>query len=39
MYKVPAERVFRSSVWSRFGALKPQAADYRACATFGPLYR
>jgi L-fucose/D-arabinose isomerase len=39
VYNVPSERVFRPSVWSRFGALEPQAADYRACATFGPLYR
>jgi L-fucose isomerase len=39
MHNVPAERVFRPSVWARFGGLEPQAADYRACATFGPLYR
>jgi L-fucose isomerase len=39
MHNVLAERVFRPSVWSRFGGLEPQAADYRACATFGPLYR
>ena len=39
MHNVPDERVFRPSVWSRFGALEPQAADYRACAAFGPLYR
>ncbi len=38
MHNVPAERVFRPSSWSRFGALEPQAADYRACATYGPLY-
>jgi L-fucose isomerase len=38
MHNVPQERVFRPSVWSRFGALEPQAADYRACTTFGPLY-
>jgi L-fucose isomerase len=39
MHNVPDERVFRPSVWARFGALEPQAADYRACAAFGPLYR
>lgn len=39
MHNVPAERVFRPSSWARFGALEPQAADYRACATYGPLYR
>lgn len=38
MHNVPAERVFRPSVWSRFGAQEAQAADYRACATYGPLY-
>jgi L-fucose isomerase len=39
MHNVPDERVFRPSAWSRFGALEPQAADYRACSTYGPLYR
>lgn len=39
MHNVSADRVFRPSVWSRFGAQEPQAADYRACAAFGPLYR
>jgi L-fucose isomerase len=39
MHNVPAERVIRPSVWDRFGSNEPQAADYRACATFGPLYR
>jgi L-fucose isomerase len=39
MHNVPEERLFRPSSWSRFGALDPQAADYRACATYGPLYR
>jgi L-fucose isomerase len=39
MHNVPEERVFRPSSWSRFGAMEQQAADYRACATYGPLYR
>ncbi len=39
MHNVPDERIFRPSVWSRFGSLEPQSADYRACANFGPLYR
>jgi L-fucose isomerase len=39
MHNVPEERIFRPSAWSRFGALEPQGADYRACATYGPLYR
>jgi len=32
------DEVFRPAVWSRFGALDAQGADYRACATFGPLW-
>jgi L-fucose/D-arabinose isomerase len=39
MHNVPAERIFRPSVWARFGGLEPQAADYLACSTYGPLYR
>ncbi len=39
LHNVPAERVFRPSAWTRFGALEPQAGDYRACAAYGPLYR
>ena len=39
MHNVPGEQVFRPSSWSRFGALDLQAADYRACSTYGPLYR
>jgi L-fucose isomerase len=38
MHNVPEERIFRPSAWSRFGAMDPQGADYRACACFGPLY-
>jgi L-fucose isomerase len=39
MHNVSAERVFRPSSWSRFGANDPYGSDYRACATYGPLYR
>lgn len=39
MHNVSEERVFRPSVWARFGSQDPQGADYRACANFGPLYR
>jgi L-fucose isomerase len=39
MHNVPTERVFRPSSWARFGSLEPQSADYRACATYGPLYK
>jgi L-fucose isomerase len=39
MHNVPEEDVFRPSAWGAFGAHEPQGADFRACATFGPLYR
>jgi L-fucose isomerase len=39
MHNVAAEQVSRPSAWARFGALDPQGADYRACQTYGPLYR
>ncbi len=38
MHNVADEQVYRPSSWSLFGSLEPQAADYRACATFGPIY-
>jgi L-fucose isomerase len=38
MHNVPAERVFRPSAWNAFGTENPEAADFRACDTFGPLY-
>ncbi len=38
MHNVSEEKVFRPHVWSSFGAMEPQSADYRACANFGPLY-
>jgi len=38
MHNVTGERIFRPDVWSAFGAMEPQGADFRACANFGPLY-
>ena len=38
MHNVPEDQVFRPSAWSAFGAHEPQGADFRACATFGPIY-
>lgn len=38
MHNVPAEKIFRPAVWSAFG-MDHEAADYRAAANFGPLYR
>lgn len=39
MHNVSQDRIFRPSVWARFGSgMEPQSADYRACAAYGPLY-
>jgi L-fucose isomerase len=38
MHNVDPAQVFRPSAWTRFGAMEPQGADYRACAAYGPLY-
>lgn len=39
MHNVPEERVFRPKAWSLFGTADAEAADYRACRNFGPMYR
>ena len=39
MHNVPEERVFRPKAWSLFGTDSLEAADFRACQTFGPMYR
>ncbi|MFK7692554.1 L-fucose isomerase [Paenibacillus sp. HJGM_3] len=39
MHNVPDDRIFRPSMWSAFGAMDPVGADYRACASLGPLYK
>ena len=38
MHNVSNEQIFRPSAWSAFGTDK-EGADYRACATYGPLYK
>ena len=38
MHNVPAEKIFRPSAWSAFG-MDAEGADYRACATYGPIYK
>ena len=38
MHNVPDDRIFRPSVWGAFGAMDPLGADFRACASFGPVY-
>ncbi|MFH1570350.1 MAG: L-fucose isomerase [Gemmatimonadota bacterium] len=38
MHNVPVERIFRPHAWAAFGANDLEGADFRACASFGPLY-
>ena len=38
MHNVSPEQVFRPSAWTVLGTADPEGADFRACATFGPLY-
>ncbi|ASI78509.1 L-fucose isomerase [Bacillus pacificus] len=38
MHNVKEENIFRPSAWGMFGTKDPEAADYRACQNFGPLY-
>jgi L-fucose isomerase len=39
MHNVPQVDIFRPSAWNTFGTTDLEGADFRACATFGPLYR
>ena len=38
MHNVPAADIFRPSAWTAFGTADPEAADFRACSNYGPLY-
>ena len=38
MHNVPEDKIFRPSAWNAFGMDK-ESADYRACQTYGPLFR
>jgi L-fucose isomerase len=38
MHNVSEDKIFRPSAWSAFGTDK-EGSDYRACATYGPLYK
>ncbi len=38
MHNVADARVFRPSAWNAFGTANLEAADFRACDTYGPLY-
>lgn len=39
MHNVEEEKIFRPHVWTAFGTEGAEAADYRACAAYGPLYK
>ena len=39
MHNVDESRIFRPHSWAAFGTEDTQSADYRACATYGPLYK
>jgi L-fucose isomerase len=39
MHNVAKEHIFRPRVWSNFGTADPEGADFRACSSFGPLYK
>lgn len=38
MHNVEPDQIFRPATWNAFGMDK-EGADFRACATFGPLYK
>ncbi len=38
MHNIADDQIFRPAVWNAFGMDK-EGADYRACATYGPLYQ
>ena len=39
LHNVSDDELYRPHAWSAFGTKEPESADYRACATYGPLYR
>lgn len=38
MHNVPEDKIFRPAAWNAFGMDK-EGADYRACQTYGPIYK
>jgi len=38
MHNVPEDQIFRPAAWNAFGMDK-EGQDYRACQTYGPLYK
>ncbi|PUZ23006.1 L-fucose isomerase [Chitinophaga parva] len=39
MHNVEEQRIFRPAAWASFGTTAAEGADYRACDTYGPLYK
>ncbi|UXU78110.1 L-fucose isomerase [Mammaliicoccus sciuri] len=39
MHNVDESKIFRPRVWTHFGTENIESADYRACNTFGPVYK
>ncbi|MEE4115565.1 MAG: L-fucose isomerase [Marinilabiliaceae bacterium] len=38
MHNVEADKIYRPGTWNAFG-MDPEGSDYRACKTYGPLYK
>jgi len=39
LHNVPSQEIFRPHSWAAFGTDSAEAADYRACETYGALYK
>ncbi|QQO07905.1 L-fucose isomerase [Breznakiella homolactica] len=39
LHNLPADSLFRPHAWGAFGTADPEGADFRACGTYGPLYK
>lgn len=39
MHNVAEEDLYRPSAWNSFGTADSEGADFRACRTYGPIYR
>ena len=39
MHNVPDEKIFRPQVWGLMGTDNKETADFKACETYGPLYK
>lgn len=39
LHNVPNDGIYRPHSWAAFGTKDLEGADYRACATYGPMYK